>query len=194
MQGAFTEMETGGTNPGGPFVNFGNDRDDVLSLGGALGLSQDHGRFRTRGEIEGMWYDDQENLFTGRGGGGGPVLFYDTHIDNNWSVMGNFWADLYAGEYLAWYLGGGLGAAGANLSTEALGFSADETDRDFAWQFGTGLLVNISDNAEIDFGYRYVDLGELESDLTFAGLPAGTFNVDRVSHNVGVTLRYYLYE
>ena len=39
---------------------------------------------------------------------------------------------------------------------------------------GTGVLVNLSDDAELDFGYRYVDLGALKTNLTFGGLPAGT--------------------
>lgn len=195
-QGAFLEMETGGLNTEGPHVNFGNDRDDVLALGGALGVSQDHGNFRTRGEIEGMWWGDQEDLVTGSfpGPPGPATFFYNTNIDSNWSVMGNFWADLYANDYIAWYLGGGAGVAGARIETNDTVVLGSSSDQDFAWQFGTGVLVNVNDNTEVDFGYRYVDLGELETDLTFLGAPAGKFKADRESHNIALTVRYYLYE
>ncbi len=198
VQGASIEMDSGGFNTQGGFKNFGEDVDDTYALGGALGISQDHGNFRTRGEIEGMWYDDQEDLRTGSfpGPPGPATFFYNTNIDSNWSVMGNFWADLYANDYLAWYLGGGAGVAGGALSTNDTIVAGSSSDQDFAWQFGTGVLVNVNDNTEIDFGYRYVDLGELETAQTsiVGGFPAGKFKADRESHNIALTLRYYLYE
>lgn len=196
IQGASIEMDSGGFNTIGGFKNFGEDTDDTYALGGALGLSQDHGNFRTRGEIEGMWYDDQEDLRTGSfpGPPGPPFFQYNTNIDSNWSVMANVWVDTYVNDYVAWYLGGGMGGAGARIETNDTVVAGSSSDQDFAWQFGTGVILNVSDSTEIDFGYRFVDLGELETNIDFLGIPGGKFKADRESHNLALTLRYYLYE
>jgi opacity protein-like surface antigen len=198
VQASSIDMDTGGLNTAGPHVNFSNDVDDTYALGGALGVSQDHGRFRTRGEIEGMWYDDNEDLRTGSfpGPPGPAAFFYNTNVDSQWSVMANVWADLYINEYAAWYLGGGAGGAGGRLETNDTVVAGSSSDQDFAYQVGTGMLINVSDNAELDLGYRFVDLGELETNISqiAGGIPAGKFKADREAHNFAVTLRYYLYE
>jgi opacity protein-like surface antigen len=196
IQGASIELDSGGGNLIGPHKNFGEDIDDTFALGGALGLSQDHGNFRTRGEIEGMWYDDQEDLRTSSfpGPPGPAAFFYNTNVDSNWSVMANVWVDSYINDYVAWYLGGGAGGAGAHLETNDTVVNGGSSDQDFAWQFGTGLIFNVSDSTEIDFGYRFVDLGELETPIFFGAVPGGKFKADRESHNLALTLRYYLYE
>ncbi len=203
VQGAFMDIEAGGFNSqAGGFYAFDSDRDDTLGLGGALGISKEFGSFRVRSEIEGMWYEDQQGMVHGSfpGPPGPAAFFYRSNLDENWSVMGNLWIDLYCNDYLAWYLGGGTGVSSANLSTNDTQVSGRASDEAFAWQVGTGLLMNISDNCELDLGYRYVDLGTIETDLYVnpgiggAGNPAGSLELDRESHNIALTLRLYLYE
>ncbi len=197
VQGAFADIDPGGFNTAGGFPPSDSDRDDTLGLGGAIGVSKDYGRFRIRSEVEGMWYEDQDNLrFGGFSGPKPTVIDYFATLDENWTVMGNLWVDLYANDYLAWYIGGGLGVASANISVSDTIVAGRASDEDFAWQAGTGMLVNISDNCELDFGYRFVDFGTVETDLNLigGGAPAGNFTLDRESHNIALTLRYYLYE
>jgi opacity protein-like surface antigen len=62
------------------------------------------------------------------------------------------------------YIGGGAGGAFTKLDGvgrgDVNGFSSDNSDVVFAYQFKTGVAYNISEKASIDLGYKLFGTGE----------------------------------
>lgn len=136
--------------PGDPTLD---SNDTLLAAGGALGISLERARGRLRLEVEG----------TGRSTFDAPMAGYpvdDTILTSNWSAMSNVWRDLMISKRFGIYGGGGLGAGGYVLKdrydgTEIYNYGADSA---FAWQFGGGLLWQITDRLTFDTGYRYFQI------------------------------------
>ncbi len=99
------------------------------------------------------------------------------------------------------YLGAGLGASSNHFGRTALTFGAltgsvnGNTQTDFAYQLVGGVSYSITPNWALDFGYHYLDMGQLRTGnvTTIAG--AGSFAVPRSvadlqAHEIQVGLRY----
>lgn len=125
--------------------------DNLFAAGGALGVALDRRRGQLRLEIEGMGRD----TFVSAQGG-------TAFARSNWSVMGNAWRDFMLTDRFGAYGGGGLGAGGYQLGGGASGASTVYFDASsaFAWQFGGGLIYEITERLTFDVGYRYFQIGK----------------------------------
>lgn len=63
-------------------------------------------------------------------------------------------------------------------------------DTNFAFQLGTGLILSMTENVELDFGYRYYDLGKTQIALDSGA--SGGFVAALDSHELMVSLRLFL--
>jgi opacity protein-like surface antigen len=72
------------------------------------------------------------------------------------------------------YVGAGLGIARNKAQNFRLNFPSSSVDQygktktNFAWQVGTGSLIKIDDNINLNIGYRYVDLGTVTTKTNYA--------------------------
>lgn len=79
--------------------------------------------------------------------------YYDYQISDRWAL----------------YLGGGIGAAHHMLDVDRVeldGFARttrDDSTVSFAWNVAIGAVWQIADNWDLDFRYRYMDLGGFET-------------------------------
>ena len=90
------------------------------------------------------------------------------------------------------YVSGGIGV-GFNNTDATQGATSefnDETSTDFAWSLGTGMSGNVSDNWTMDFGYRYVDLGEADTGVSAFSPFDEHFEGELVTHEVTLGVRY----
>ncbi len=98
------------------------------------------------------------------------------------------------------YVGGGIGVSRntiSDLSATFAGVSAtvdDETSTSFAWQASAGLGIEVAPNLAIDVGYRYMDLGSIETGDTVtvggASIGGAASDGDLRAHEIQVGLRY----
>lgn len=139
--------------------NVLNDTYDstVFSAGAAAGVALDRRNGYLRLELEGMWRDDGIAIADN---GGTPVRLA---ANNGWSVMQNVWRDFLITDRFGVYGGGGLGGGGYTLAVDD---AAQRLDATFAWQFGGGLIYEISDRLTFDVGYRYFQIDDVTN--TFA--------------------------
>lgn len=190
--GAFSNIESGGFNTAGGFPNTGGSDDSGVGFGGAIGLSKSFDTVRVRTEIEGMWRQDSSYVTDSFPGPPGPITFlYQVQSTDNWSAMSNLWLDVPVAEDLWLYGGGGIGAAGMNLSVNDGVVTGNRTQTNFAYQFGTGLILPVGANAELDLGYRFLDLGDTTIPLSTA-FPAGDYTADMVSHQIMFCVRLFV--
>jgi opacity protein-like surface antigen len=88
---------------------------------------------------------------------------------SSWSLMANAYWDIP----LAWgkpYVGAGIGVASNKIGTitnSGSGFSftvPGGTSTGLAWSLTAGIGISITPALTLDVGYRYIDLGDIESD------------------------------
>ena len=153
--------------------------DTLFNAGGAIGIAFERRNGRLRIETEGMGRDtyDAEFLVT-------PTPGDTTILTNNWSVMENVWRDFMLTERFGAYGGGGIGAGGYILGEQFQGEAlyADPA-ASFAWQFGGGLLWEISNRLTFDVGYRYFHIDTIQQ----AGAEPNQFSASELMF----TLRLY---
>jgi opacity protein-like surface antigen len=104
------------------------------------------------------------------------------------NLLFNGYFDLGTWYGLTPYIGAGAGAALVKLTdfqSAALPASADSSDWRFAWAGMAGVAWAVSPNVQIDFGYRYLDVGKVRS-----GAPGEvTFN-NVAGHEVRLGVRW----
>ena len=149
---------------GPSFANLANpangsffSEDTLFNAGGALGVAFERERGRLRLEVEGMGRSTYDAPFLDV-----PSPDHTSILTNNWSVMQNAWRDLMLTDRFGVYGGGGIGAGGYILG-EQLGGVTEYTSPagNFAWQFGGGLLWELSDRLTFDVGYRYFHINTI---------------------------------
>lgn len=100
-------------------------------------------------------------------------------------VLANGYLDLGTWYRLTPYVGAGVGMAMVKVADVQGATSADNTRWNFAWAGMAGVAWTISPNLQIDFGYRYLDVGKAES----GGAAPVTF--DKIAgHEVRIGLRW----
>jgi opacity protein-like surface antigen len=100
-------------------------------------------------------------------------------------VLANGYLDLGTWYRLTPYIGAGAGMAMVKVTDVQGTAGADKSRWNFAWAGMAGVAWTISPNLQIDFGYRYLDVGKAES-----GGPAPV-TFDRIAgHEVRVGLRW----
>lgn len=112
------------------------------------------------------------------------------------SLMVNAFYDINTASSLTPYIGAGLG--GAYLKTDyrtsisnggnaSIGVS--KSNWGLAWNVGGGVAYHLNENAALDFGYRYVDLGTAETGSINALGMTGSSEVDYTAHEFSIGLR-----
>jgi opacity protein-like surface antigen len=153
--------------------------DTLFNAGGAIGVAFERRNGRLRIETEGMGRStyDAEFLVT-------PSPGDTTILTNNWSVMENVWRDLMLTDRFGVYGGGGIGAGGYILGEQFQGETLYvEPAANFAWQFGGGLLWEVTERLAFDVGYRYFQIDA----ITQVGAEPNQFSASELMF----TLRLY---
>ena len=190
----------------------GEDQDSSPGYGGALGFGValdemlppvwgiEHAELAFRWEVEGVLGRDFELRTEG-----GDGFFSEA---SSWSVMTNLWLDVPVHPPLAWAFGrlpilqplslyGGAGVGTANLDVETTDNISQGSDSSthFAWQAGAGISYEFTEWATLTAGWRYVDLGEVETPLAFisGGDPLGNHAFEFEAHEFVSTLRFDFY-
>lgn len=150
--------------------------DTLFAAGGAIGIAFERRNGRLRLETEGMGRStyDAEFLQT-------PEPGDTTILTNNWSVMQNLWRDVMLTDRFGIYGGGGIGAGGYILGEQLAGETlyADPA-ANFAWQFGGGLLWEVTDRLTFDVGYRYFHIDT----ITQPGVEPNQFSASELMFTV----------
>lgn len=132
--------------------------DTLFNAGGAIGIAFERRRGWLRLELEGMGRDTYFAPFNDA-----PTDPNYTILTNNWSVMQNVWRDVMLTDRFGVYGGGGIGAGGyilgEQLNDEILYAPPGSS---FAWQFGGGLLWDITDRLTFDVGYRFFEIDTIQ--------------------------------
>jgi opacity protein-like surface antigen len=101
------------------------------------------------------------------------------------NLLANGYLDLGTWYRLTPYIGAGAGMAMVKVTDVQGAAAADNTRWNFAWAGMAGIAWTISPNLQVDFGYRYLDVGKAES-----GGPAPV-TFDKVAgHEVRIGLRW----
>jgi opacity protein-like surface antigen len=131
--------------------------DTLFNAGGAVGMAFERHRGQLRLEVEGMGRSTYDAAFTN------PSILGTTVLTNNWSVMQNVWRDVMLTDRFGVYGGGGIGAGGYILGDQLEGDIAyADPAANFAWQFGGGLLWEITNRLTFDVGYRYFHIDTIQ--------------------------------
>lgn len=167
-----------------------------LAVGTDLGYSSDwpvrvEGEYVYRGKAE---FSKGPKTVAGIGGGintASQKFEVKAH-----SLMVNAFYDFNTASSFTPYLGAGLG--GAYLKTNyqtsmhngvSGSVSTSKTNWNLAWNVGGGLAFHLNENAALDFGYRYVDLGDAETGNINLLNFNGSSKVDYTAHEFSVGLR-----
>lgn len=118
-----------------------------------------------------------------------------------WTGLANVYADLGDWHGFSPYVGAGAGVAYLKMenirSLNADGTNVSTPDGDnvnFAWALMAGVAYNFSPNLALDVGYRYLNLGSVDSGNVPAGAGNGHFKYDDIAaHEVRVGVRYSMY-
>lgn len=139
--------------------------DNSLMLSGALGYRYKY--FRIEGEY--VWRKDSESSTTSvvQDPWGGPAsLSSRTSEFSSKSYMANIYWDMSPYTMFTPYLSAGLGITSLEYTFKMNDSYANTVKYDednFTWSVGGGLSAQVTTRFNIDLGYRYYDMGELES-------------------------------
>jgi opacity protein-like surface antigen len=190
----------------------GGDEDSSPAYGGALGfafgldeLKSDVSGAKTPGwdlrfELEGIGGRDYELLSDGADG-------YFSQVDA-WSLMANSWLEIpldrpFSGAFgrlpvlrpFRLYAGGGIGLAHLDVATTDNVSRGAAATRNFSYQVGAGIAYSFTEWASLSLGWRYQDLGDIETELFIApDQPAfGRHALDVSAHEFVTSLRIHFY-
>lgn len=150
---------------GEPEGASGHYSDSVANLAVAGGVSyRGDGVLGYRGELEYTHFFQGSDDISYAGG----TVKSDIDID---MLMVNGYLDLYAAEWMNFYLTAGAGCDWGRVKYERHGERLDSDRKsNTALQGGAGMMFNIGDHFSIDLGYRFV---RLSSDLHSHNAQAG---------------------
>ena len=173
-----------------------SDLEDAATFGVGAGCA----RSRLRWDILYTYHGD--NHWSGIPAPPDPIFAdIDTH-----SLMANVYYDWDIGRRFKPYVGAGIGLAYHDMSALDCApaipgvctpgnFQRGGENLSFAWSLMTGVGFEVSDRVTVDVGYRYIDLGEVESnsvdDVGFAN-PTHTVE-DITSHEIKFGVRFAIH-
>lgn len=139
---------------------FGNERYFTLNLGGFFGynFSPVYGLpFRLEGDLTFRGGDDVD----GRGSN-------KIELNSFTTLMANVWFDIPVNiNAFQPYIGGGIGMGHAYFDARQGGNKDnDDSSWAFAWNLGGGAVYRFRHNMALDMGYRYVNAGKFDSDVS----------------------------
>jgi opacity protein-like surface antigen len=126
---------------------------------------------------------------------------------SEWVVMANGYVDLGTWYNITPYVGAGVGTArvsingfrddGFNNLGNSVAYAADGSKWNFAWALHAGLTYQVTRAVAIDFGYRYIDMGNATTGATnaFDGsfTNGGPFTFHHIySHDLKLGVRWML--
>ena len=111
--------------------------------------------------------------------------------------MANGYFDLGTWHCITPFIGGGVGIAAHNfagLTDSGGGVATDATPTNFAWAVMAGLALDVTPNLKIELGYRYLDMGNINSNPIQCLQPQGCWqerhSFGLASQDVRLGLRY----
>lgn len=119
--------------------------------------------FRVEGEVSYARYKTDSYSYTCCGGGTDPASgdLSATYL------LANAWADVARFGQATAYVGGGLGAAYVTADTTfdgSTGWGYGKGEWGFAGQLGAGVTYAIAQNIDLDFGYRFKAVTDIDFD------------------------------
>ncbi len=157
--------------------------DDGFIVSGAVGYAFDGG-FRIEGEVSHRANDLKPDTLNDPGG----------QISAT-SLMANAYYD-FGGQdsRLNPYLGGGVGVAFADLqdsnSRPLIPVVIDENANSLAYQLMAGVAVGLSENVDVDIGYRYFVVSSIKGQAIATPTPSIPFKADAEQHGATIGLRF----
>ena len=96
--------------------------------------------------------------------------YFSSSSMSSWSLLANGYFDIPLGSRVTAYVGAGAGMAWNNtdgLVNVSTGFVSPGTDKyNFAWNGMVGISIPVSAGVAVDVGYRYIDLGDVQTGAT----------------------------
>ncbi len=138
--------------------------DNSLMLSGALGYRYKYFRI----EAEYVYRKDNEDKNTSLSPlpMGGYLMTTRTAEFSSKSYMANIYWDLSPYTMFTPYLSAGIGITSLEYTfkmNDSYGNTVKYDEDNFTWSVGGGLSAQVTTRFNIDLGYRYYDMGELES-------------------------------
>jgi opacity protein-like surface antigen len=138
--------------------------DNSLMLSGALGYRYKYFRI----EAEYVYRKDSEDKNTSLSPlpMGGYLMTTRTAEFSSKSYMANIYWDLSPYTMFTPYLSAGIGITSLEYTfkmNDSYGNTVKYDEDNFTWSVGGGLSAQVTTRFNIDLGYRYYDMGELES-------------------------------
>jgi opacity protein-like surface antigen len=171
-------------------TDYSVDFNTGFVIGGAVGR-RINDVFRVEGELSYARY----KAGSYKGTYNGVDVFASGDATGNLSatyLLANVWADVAHYGDAKLYVGGGIGAAYVTADTHFSGhdFGYGPGGWGFAGQVGAGVTYALTQNVDLDFGYRFkaitgVDLDDNDGGGTYADAKLYSHNVQ-----VGVTLKF----
>lgn len=132
------------------------DFGDVWNISGALGYKYKY--FRIEGEY--IYRDDVDDEYRFSSGS-----FASTHkvtLESD-SFMANAYIDFMPNFWISPYITGGIGLTRLDLrNIESGGHTESKSADNFTWMLGGGLSLRLNKCVNLDAGYRYMDMGDID--------------------------------
>lgn len=157
----------------------GSINQTLFTGGGGIGAALAPPSGLLRMEVEGRARGPMDGSATLTFGPTEPaVLTEKVAATGGWSTMVNFWRDYFVGDTFGVYAGGGFGVGGYQVSGSSgeipagpgttLRMHGSNAVNSFAWQAGTGLTYQWSQQVTFDVGYRFFAIapGQVNNSLT----------------------------
>lgn len=165
-----------------------NDDDQVAGLSGVVGYRFDSIPLRAEAEFGYRFrfdFDARDN--------GPPVIGYENNLSTTTALINLAWELRHFGDDWIPYLGATVGWARNTSEIErntfVAGITTTENDSDnLALGLNAGFLWNVSDSVGLEVGYRFINLGEVESG-TLAGGESFTAE-NYISNELVLSLNY----
>ena len=154
--------------------NIGNELDSTF--GGSLAMGYDFSKklnIPVRTELEYAAFTKAEAK---------GIICGDNikHSNNIQTLFMNIYYDINTGTKFIPYIGAGVGAGFIRTkaridwrSGDNIESTGSKTETNFAWNIGLGLGYQIANNVALDVGYRFVDLGRVQTNFHYWGYIAG---------------------
>lgn len=130
------------------------DFDNVWMMSGAVGYRYSY----FRAELEYSYREDHEET-SSSGGSGTEFGFHNLMLNGYFDFLPNY--------VVSPYISAGIGWSQINMDIFSTNFGeriTENNDTDnFTWSIGAGMTVRVNKCLNIDAGYRYLDMGDIDN-------------------------------
>lgn len=130
------------------------DFDNVWMMSGAIGYRYSY----FRAELEYTYREDHEET-SARGGSGTEFGAQNLMLNGYFDFLPNY--------VISPYISGGIGWSQISMDVFSTNFGqriTENNDSDnFTWSLGAGMTIRVNRCLNIDAGYRYLDMGDIEN-------------------------------